>query len=92
MANSLNKEIAERRRKLTEIFYKRFYQLIKENPKLRKFLTEREIEEGLQTLVSKIVEKIMEKEQKIGRKLTIEEIKEVVMSILNELAPTNYIG
>jgi len=82
----------DRKRKLTEIFYRRFYSLIKDNPKVRRILTEKEIENGIYTLVNRIVEEIMAKEQKIGRELTVEEIKEIIMKILNELSSTSYIG
>ena len=82
----------DRKRNLTEIFYRRFYSLIKDNPKVRRILTEKEIENGTYTLVNRIVEEIMAKEQKIGRELTVEEIKEIIMKILNELSSTSYIG
>lgn len=83
---------AERKRRLTEFFYRKFYNLIRDNPKVRRILTEKEIENGVYTLVNKIVEEITVKEQEIGRELTIEEIKEIVMKILNELSSASYIG
>ena len=82
----------DRKRKLTEIFYRRFYSLIKDNPKVRRILTEKEIENGTYTLVNRIVEEIMAEEKKIGRGLTAKEIKEIIMKILNELSSTSYIG
>jgi len=82
----------DRKRKLMEIFYRKFYNLIKDNPKIRRILTEKEIENGIYALVNRIAEEITAKEHEIGRELSIEEIKEIVMRVLNELSSTSYIG
>jgi len=82
----------DRKRKLMEIFYRKFYNLIKDNPKIRRILTEKEIENGIYTLVNRIAEEITTKEHEVGRELSIEEIKEIVMRVLNELSSTSYIG
>ena len=81
-----------RKKKLIKIFYRKFYNLIKDNPKIRRILTEKEIENGIYTLVNRIADEITVKEQKIGRELTVEEIKEIVMRILDELSSVSYIG
>ena len=86
------KKNLERKKKLIKIFYRKFYNLIKDNPKIRKILTEKEIENGVYTLVNRIADEITVKEQKIGRELTVEEIKEIVMRILDELSSVSYIG
>ena len=86
------KKNLDRKKKLIKIFYRKFYNLIKDNPKIRKILTEKEIENGIYTLVNRIADEITVKEQKIGRELTVEEIKEIVMRILDELSSVNYIG
>ena len=82
----------DRKKKLIKIFYRKFYNLIKDNPKIRKILTEKEIENGIYTLVNRIADEITVKEQKIGRELTVEEIKEIIMRILDELSSVSYIG
>ena len=55
----------DRKRKLMEIFYRKFYNLIKDNPKIRRILTEKEIENGIYTLVNRIVEDGSKREVKI---------------------------
>ena len=82
----------DRKKKLIKIFYRKFYNLIKDNPKIRRILTEKEIENGIYTLVNRIADEITVKEQKIGRELTVEEIKEIIMRILDELSSVSYIG
>ena len=91
MKKENSEELEERKRKLAKTLYKQFYHVVKDNPKVRKLLTEKEIENGLKTLIDKIIERIIEKEQKTGRKLPLEEIKEIIMKVLNELASTSYI-
>ena len=86
------KKNLDRKKKLIKIFYRKFYNLIKDNPKIRKILTEKEIENGIYTLVNRIADEITVKEQKIGRELTVEEIKEIIMRILDELSSVSYIG
>jgi len=91
MKKENSEELEERKRKLAKTLYKQFYHVVKDNPKVKKLLTEKEIENGLKTLIDKIIERIIEKERKTGRKLPLEEIKEIIMKVLNELAPTSYI-
>jgi len=91
MKKENSEELEERKRKLAKTLYKQFYHVVKDNPKVKKLLTEKEIENGLKTLIDKIIERIIEKEQKTGRKLPLEEIKEIIMKVLNELASTSYI-
>ena len=86
------KKNLDRKKKLIKIFYRKFYNLIRDNPKIRRILTEKEIENGIYTLVNRIADEITVKEQKIGRELTVEEIKEIVMRILDELSSVSYIG
>ncbi|MCD6243332.1 hypothetical protein J7K06_06610 [Candidatus Bathyarchaeota archaeon] len=91
MKKENSEELEERKRKLAKTLYKQFYHVVKDNPKVKKLLTEKEIENGLKTLIDKIIERIIEKEQRTGRKLPLEEIKEIIMKVLNELASTSYI-
>ena len=86
------KKNLDRKKKLIKIFYRKFYNLIRDNPKIRRILTEKEIENGIYTLVNRIADEITVKEQKIGRELTVEEIKEIIMRILDELSSVSYIG
>jgi len=86
------KKKLDRKKKLIKIFYRKFYNLIKDNPKIRRILTEKEIENGVYALVNRIADEITVKEQKIGRELTVEEIKEIIMRILDELSSVSYIG
>ena len=79
MAETAKKNL-DRKKKLIKIFYRKFYNLIKDNPKIRRILTKEEIENGIYMLVNRIADEITVKEQKIGRELTVEEIKEIVMS------------
>lgn len=91
MKKENSEELEKRKRKLAKTLYKQFYHVVKDNPKVKKLLTEKEIENGLKTLIDKIIERIIEKEQRTGRKLPLEEIKEIIMKVLNELASTSYI-
>ena len=91
MKKENSEELEKRKRKLAKTLYKQFYHVVKDNPKVKKLLTEKEIENGLKTLIDKIIERIIEKERKTGRKLPLEEIKEIIMKVLNELASTSYI-
>ncbi len=91
MKRENSEELEKRKRKLAKTLYKQFYHVVKDNPKVKKLLTEKEIENGLKTLIDKIIERIIEKEQRTGRKLPLEEIKEIIMKVLNELASTSYI-
>jgi len=80
-----------RRRFLTNMLY-RHLSKITNNPKLRALLASEEIESGLEIVVKRIVENVMEREAQLGRQLTFEEFRECMMKALNEIAPmTEYI-
>lgn len=53
---------------------------------MRKLLTEKE--NGIKTLIDKITERIVEKEQKAGRELSL---KEIIMTVLDEFSSITYI-
>jgi uncharacterized membrane-anchored protein YjiN (DUF445 family) len=81
----------ERRRFLKRMLRERLRKII-EDPKVKRLLTEREAANGLETVIDRIVEDVLEKEKQLGRQLTFTEFKESVMKTLNELAPsTQYI-
>jgi phage terminase small subunit len=81
----------ERKRFLTRILRERLSKVI-DDPKVKQFLTRKEAESGLETVIERIVEDILERERQLGRKLTFAEFKKSVMETLNELAPsTKYI-
>jgi phage terminase small subunit len=77
----------ERRKFLTRILRERLAKVI-DDPKVKQFLTRKEAESGLETVITRIVEDILEKERQLGRKLTYEEFKKSVMETLDELAPS----
>jgi serine kinase of HPr protein (carbohydrate metabolism regulator) len=81
----------ERKRFLKRLLRERLSKVV-DDPKVRRVLTEREAINGLETVIERIVEDVLEREKQLGRKLTFAEFKEAVMETLNELAPsTQYI-
>jgi len=86
-----SKELKNRKKYLAEKLYNQFYHIIENNLKVRKLLTEKEIKNGIKTLVDEITRRIIEKEQKTGRKLSLEEIKGIIMTVLDEFTSTSYI-
>jgi len=62
MKKENSEELEKRKRKLAKTLYKQFYHVVKDNPKVKKLLTEKEIENGLKTLIDKIIERIVDKE------------------------------
>jgi hypothetical protein len=81
----------ERRRFLKRMLRERLWKII-EDPKVKRLLTRKEAANGLETVIDRIVEDVLEKEKRLGRKLTFAEFKESVMKTLDELAPsTRYI-
>lgn len=86
-----SRDMEERRRFLKRMLRERLRKII-EDPKVKRLLTEREAANGLETVIDRIVEDVLEKEKQLGRQLTFTEFKESVMKTLNELAPsTQYI-
>lgn len=77
----------ERKRFLTRILRERLSKII-DDPKVKQLLTKREAESGLESVIERIVEDVLEKERQLGRKLTFAEFRESVMKTLNELAPS----
>jgi len=75
-----------RRKFLTKMLYKHLSK-ITNHPKLRALLASNEIESGLEIVLSRIVENVMEREAQLGRQLTFEEFRECMMKALNEIAP-----
>lgn len=85
-------EREKRRKSIAAILHTQLSRVVKKDPKVRKMLTSKEIEGGLQTLINRIVEEILKKEEQLGRRLTLEEFRERIMEVLNEFAPeTRYI-
>jgi len=81
----------ERKRFLTRILRERLSKII-DDPKVKQLLTKKEAESGLETVIERIVEDVLEKEKQLGRELTFAEFRESIMKTLNELAPsTQYI-
>jgi len=88
----MEKESEIRRKKLTQILYTQLSKVVKRDEKVRRMLSSQEIENGLQILINRIVDDVLEKEAKLKRKLTIEELKECIMKVLDEFSPeTGYI-
>lgn len=81
----------ERKRFLKRVLRERLWKVI-DDPKVKQLLTEKEAVDGLETVIERIVEAVLERERQLGRKLTFAEFRESVMKTLNELAPsTQYI-
>mgnify|MGYP000589589102 CR=1 FL=1 len=88
----MEKESEIRRKKLAQILYTQLSKVVKRDEKVRRMLSSQEIENGLQILINRIVDDVLEKEAKLKRKLTIEELKECIMKVLDEFSPeTGYI-
>jgi len=89
----MEKESEIRRKKLAQILYTQLSKVVKRDEKVRRMLSSQEIENGLQILINRIVDDVLEKEEaKLKRKLTIEELKECIMKVLDEFSPeTGYI-
>jgi len=85
-----NKE--KRRRTLQRILHNQLSKVVKENHRVQKMLTSKEIEEGLQIVINQIVDDVLKKEEQLKRKLTLEELRECIMKALDRFAPeTRYI-
>lgn len=81
----------ERKKFLKHLLMERLHKVV-DDPKVRRLLTEKEAVNGLEIVIERIVEDVLEREKQLGRKLTFAEFKESIMKTLNELTPsTNYI-
>jgi hypothetical protein len=81
----------KRKEFLKHLLRERLHKVV-DDPKVRRLLTEKEAINGLETVIERIVEDVLEREKQLGRKLTFAEFKQSVMKTLNKLAPsTNYI-
>lgn len=84
-------DLEERRRFLRRMLRERLHKVV-DDPKVRRLLTAKEAESGLDTVIERIVENVLEKEKRLKRKLNFAEFRETVMETLNEFAPpTKYI-
>jgi hypothetical protein len=59
----------------------------KEDPKVRKLLTPKEAEKGLEIVIKRIVQEALEREATLGRKLAFQEFYELMLKTLNEFSP-----
>lgn len=60
---------------------------VMDDPKVRQMLTPEETENGLDRIIERVVNKALEEETKLGRKLTFQEFRECTMKTLDEIAP-----
>lgn len=76
----------DRKSFLTNLLRK-YLSKVQEHPKVKQMLTPQEVENGLETIIERIVERAMKKEAKLGRNLTFREFKELIMETLDEFSP-----
>lgn len=58
-----------------------------DDPKVRRMLTPKEAENGLETVIERVVNKALKEEARLGRELTFQEFRECMMETLDEIAP-----
>lgn len=76
----------ERRRFLTYML-REWLSKVVDDPRVRRLLTSEEAENGLETIVERVVNRALKEEAKLGRKLTFQEFMECIMETLEEVAP-----
>jgi hypothetical protein len=79
-------KMKERRRLLTNMLRKCLSKVI-DDPKVRRMLTPKEAENGLETVIERVVNKALKEEARLGRELTFQEFRECMMETLDEIAP-----
>lgn len=60
---------------------------VMDDPKVRQMLTPEETENDLDRIIERVVNKALEEEIKLGRKLTFQEFRDYMMKTLDEIAP-----
>lgn len=76
----------DRKSFLTNMLWK-YLSEAQEDPKVKKLLTPQEAENGLETVIKKIVQEALERETALGRKLAFQEFHELMMKTLDEFSP-----
>lgn len=66
---------------------RKYLSKVQDDPKVKRILTPQEAENGLETVIERIVERAMKREAELGRKLAFPEFRELMMETLNELSP-----
>ena len=81
------RDAEERRRRFLKIILKKALSQVKDDSRVRKLLTAQEAENGLNTIIDKVVENALAMERKLGRKLTFKEFQECLLRTLDEFSP-----
>lgn len=82
----------ENRKSFLTNMLRKYLSKVQDDPKVKRMLTPQEAENGLETVIERIVKEAMKKEAELGRQLAFPEFQEVIMETLDELSPkTTYI-
>ena len=82
---SIDKE--EKRRRFLKAVLKKTLSQVKDDPRVRRLLTAQEAENGLNTVINRIVENALAMEKSLGRSLTFKEFRECLLKTLDEFSP-----
>lgn len=74
----------ERRKVLTYMLRKCLSKVV-DDPRVRRLLTSEEAENGLKTVIERVVNRALKEEAKLGRQLTFQEFRECIMETLEEI-------
>lgn len=82
----------EERRKFLKRMLQRSFSKVKEDPKVKTLLSEREAEDGLNTVLERIIDRVLKRERELNRRLTFQEFLQCIMKTLDDLtSKTEYI-
>jgi hypothetical protein len=66
---------------------RKYLSTVQNDPKVKQMLRPQEVESGLEMIIDRIVEGVMERESELGRKLSFPEFRELMMETLDQLSP-----
>ena len=75
------------RKKFLKNMLRKHLSKIQDDPKVKKMLTPKEAENGLELIIERMVERITKKESELGRELAFRELRELIMETLDEFYP-----
>jgi uncharacterized membrane-anchored protein YjiN (DUF445 family) len=77
----------ENRKSFLTNLLRKYLSKVQDDPKVKKMLTPQEAENGLETVIERIVEEAMKREAELGRKLGFPEFRELITETLDEFSP-----
>lgn len=75
------------RKRFLKNMLQKYLSKVQNDPKVKRTLTPKEVENGVEMVIERIVEAAMKREAELGRKLAFPEFREFIMETLDELYP-----